>query len=103
LEIQKKYITLQEYYKTKMEETINLTIEELDQIKAIQENYTQLTTAFGQVEIAFVNLREQKDSLKQSLATFKEQEMEFGKALQEKYGVGNIDLETGEFTKAETN
>ena len=82
-------------------ETINLTIEELDQIKAIQEKYTQLTTAFGQIEIAQENLTSQKEGLKKALATFKEQEMEFGKALQEKYGVGNINLETGEFTKVE--
>ena len=74
-------------------ETINLTIEELDQIKAIQENYTQLTTQ--------ETLTSQKEALKKALTTFKEQEMEFGKALQEKYGVGNINLETGEFTKVE--
>lgn len=82
-------------------ETINLTIEELDQIKAIQEKYTQLTTAFGQIEIAQETLTSQKEALKKALTTFKEQEMEFGKALQEKYGVGNINLETGEFTKVE--
>jgi hypothetical protein len=82
-------------------ESINLTIEELDQIKAIQEKYTQLTTAFGQIEIAQETLTSQKEALKKALTTFKEQEMEFGKALQEKYGVGNINLETGEFTKVE--
>jgi hypothetical protein len=82
-------------------ESINLTIEELDQIKAIQENYTQLTTSFGQIEIAQEALTSQKEALKKALATFKEQEMEFGKALQEKYGVGTINLETGEFTKVE--
>lgn len=82
-----------------MEETINLTIEELDQIKAIQENYTQLTTAFGQIEIALENLTSQKEGLRKSLTTFKEQETEFGKTLQEKYGNGNINIETGEFTK----
>lgn len=84
-------------------ETINLTIEELDQIKLIQENYTQLTTAFGQIEIAQETLNSQKEGLKKALATLKDQEMESGKALQEKYGVGTINLETGEFTKTETN
>ena len=84
-------------------ETINLTIEELDQIKSIQENYAQLTEAFGQTEIALENLTTQKNSLRKTLVAFKEQETEFGKALQEKYGVGTINLETGEFTKTETN
>ena len=67
-------------------ETINLTIEELDQIKAIQENYTQLTTAFGQIEIAQENLTSQKEGLKKTLTTFKEQETQFLVNYFKKYG-----------------
>ena len=62
-------------------ETINLTIEELDQIKAIQENYTQLTTAFGQIEIAQENLTSQKEGLKKALLKINSPEISGAPAL----------------------
>ena len=42
-----------------------------------------------------------KDSLVEALTSLKNKEVEVGKTLQDKYGNGTIDLESGIFTKTE--
>ena len=42
-----------------------------------------------------------KDSLVESLTSLKNKEAEVGQMLQDKYGNGTIDLESGIFTKTE--
>jgi hypothetical protein len=82
-----------------MEETLVLTTEELSDLKSIQEQGNQIMTGFGQVEIAIQTLELQKESLIEALAELKQKETQYGKTLQDKYGNGNINIETGEFTK----
>jgi hypothetical protein len=80
-------------------ETIKLTQEEIDTLKSIQEANNNLMISFGQLEMAFQSLKLQKESLVGTLANLKNKETEIGTQLQEKYGSGNINIETGEFTK----
>lgn len=80
-------------------ETIKLTQEEIDSLKSIQEESSNLTVSFGQLEIAFQSLKLQKENLVEVLVNLKNKETEIGTQLQEKYGNGNINIETGEFTK----
>jgi len=80
-------------------ETIKLTQEEIDSLKSIQEESSNLTVSFGQLEIAFQSLKLQKENLVEALVNLKNKETEIGTQLQEKYGNGNINIETGEFTK----
>jgi hypothetical protein len=80
-------------------ETIKLTQEEIDTLKSIQEANNNLMISFGQLEMAFQSLKLQKESLVGKLANLKNKETETGLQLQEKYGNGNINIETGEFTK----
>ena len=82
-----------------MEETVILTQEELDGLKSIQEQGNQIMTGFGQVEVAIQTLELQKESLIEALAELKQKETQYGQTLQDKYGNGNINIETGEFTK----
>ena len=82
-----------------MEETVILTTEELSDLKSIQEQGNQIMTGFGQVEIAIQTLELQKESLIEALAELKQKETQYGQTLQDKYGNGNINIETGEFTK----
>jgi hypothetical protein len=79
-------------------ETIKLTQEEIDSLKSIQEANNNLMINFGQLEMTFQSLQLQKESLIGTLANLKNKETEIGTKLQEKYGNGNINLETGEFT-----
>jgi hypothetical protein len=80
-------------------ETIILTQEEIDALKSIQEESNNLIVSFGQLEMAFQSLQLQKESLIGKLANLKNKETETGIYLREKYGDGNINIETGEFTK----
>lgn len=82
-----------------------LTPEELKSIKDLQAKYNQTIFEIGASEaqlIAFQQgidkLQKAKDGLVSDLATIEQKESELVKSLQEKYGVGNINSETGEIT-----
>jgi flagellar biosynthesis/type III secretory pathway chaperone len=82
-------------------EKIVLTQEEINDLKSIQEQNSQLIVSFGQIEIGIQNLDTQKLELIKQLQILKNKENELAKALQVKYGNGNINIETGEFTKVD--
>ena len=74
-----------------MSELKKLTEAELSAVKAIKAEYNELVVAFGEVEVQKLRLIEvQKD-----LAN---REGDFAKQLQEKYGQGSINIETGEIS-----
>jgi oligoribonuclease NrnB/cAMP/cGMP phosphodiesterase (DHH superfamily) len=82
-----------------------LTPEELDSIKSLQSKYNQTIFEIGASEaqlIAFQQgidkLQEAKKGLVSDLTTIEQKESELVKSLQEKYGAGNINPETGEIT-----
>ena len=74
-----------------MSEVKKLTEAELSAVKAIKAEYNELVVAFGEVEVQKLRLIEvQKD-----LAI---REGELAKQLQDKYGQGSINIETGEIS-----
>jgi hypothetical protein len=80
-------------------EKITLTQEEIDLLKSIQEENNKLMASFGQLEMALQSINLQKEVLIKMFTNLKNKENEVGTTLQEKYGNGNINIETGEFTK----
>ena len=80
-------------------EKMLLEKKELDQIKEFQQTELNLVDQLGSIEYQLQTLQLQKDDLKQGIITLQEQSQKFGKELQQKYGDGNINIETGEFTK----
>jgi len=74
-----------------------LTQEEIQSLKTIQTNQSNLVQALGTVEYRIQLLELDKQSLKSQLQKQIEDETKIAKELQEKYGDGNIDLEKGEF------
>jgi hypothetical protein len=66
-----------------------LTSEELQIVKDLKQEYTNLAFTLGELEIQKVMLL---DTQKELAA----KEKQIAKQLQEKYGEGTIDLETGE-------
>ena len=78
--------------------TQKLTSEELEKLKNFQTQNNQITNSLGQIEIQKQVLESQKIDILQQLSKFQEESSELSKELQEKYGNGNIDIETGEFT-----
>jgi len=85
--------------------SLKLTAEELQQIKDLQSKYNQTIFEIGASEaqqIAFQQgidkLQKAKEGLVSDLTTVEQKESELIKSLQEKYGQGNINPETGEVT-----
>jgi hypothetical protein len=74
-----------------------LTQEEIQSLKLIQTNQSNLVQALGTVEYRIQLLELDKQTLKTQLQKQTEDETKIAEELQEKYGDGNIDLEKGEF------
>jgi prefoldin subunit 5 len=62
---------------------------------------------FGEIEMELIfldnrieEMHKMKDSLKSELATMQQEERKVSKDLEDKYGQGNLNLETGEFIPA---
>lgn len=77
-----------------MSQVIKLQENEIEKIKSTQGEITRLTYNLGQLEV-------QKSSILIELEKVQAQQGELGKELNDKYGEGNINLETGELTLTE--
>ena len=80
-------------------EKVLLKKEELDTIKEIQQTELNLVDQLGSIEYQIQTLQLQKDNLRQEIIKLQTKSQKFGDDLQQKYGDGNINIETGEFTK----
>ena len=80
-------------------EKVLLEKKELDTIKEIQQIELNLVDQLGSIEYQIQTLRLQKDNLRQEIIKLQTKSQKFGDDLQQKYGDGNINIETGEFTK----
>ena len=84
---------------------IKFTDEELQSLKQIQQDYLECQNAFGQIAIQKIALQQQTDGLAKSEEEYAKKysdtqakEQEVAKELNDKYGAGNLDPETGVFT-----
>ena len=71
-----------------------LTSEELNQVKNLQEQTQQVTMQLGAVEI-------KKMQLKDLIQNLQQQEEQIAKTLSNKYGIGTLDIDTGKLTITE--
>lgn len=76
--------------------TNKLTQEELQQLQQIQTNNRAVTQEFGQIAILQLDLNNRKANAETYLDNLRKSEVELAKALEDKYGKGSINLETGE-------
>ncbi len=81
-----------------MSKTIKVTEEELTILKGYQQKQNNITFNLGNVDIQKAILEGQRSTILENLANLQEESNKTAKELQDKYGDGNIDLETGEFT-----
>lgn len=89
-------------------ENKQFSAEELDQIKGLQEKYNVLGIQLVQLKLAQKNaeaylktLKEQEETLEAQIIKTNEEEKLLASQLDEKYGAGNLDLESGIFTPNE--
>ena len=84
-----------------MSKPIKLSKEELEVLKSYQLKQNDITFKLGNVDIQKAIIEGQRSDLLDKLANLQEESNKVGKELQEKYGEGNINLETGELTLSE--
>jgi len=78
-----------------------LTQEELQRIKQLQNQSQGIVNELGTIEVARINLTARYDAAKEAMSALNEAEQALAKELQEKYGDGTINLDTGEIEVAE--
>jgi|688.fasta_scaffold291240_2 hypothetical protein len=81
-----------------MSEIKKLSQEELDSVKAIKNEYTNLAVSLGELELQKANIAKEKQRLLDAQSQLIEKENEIAKQLSDKYGNGTINLETGEIS-----
>jgi hypothetical protein len=77
-----------------------LTQEELNQLSELQQKNAALVKELGQISLAEINLDGRKEKAEVFLAELRQSEVDLIKELENKYGVGSIDLTAGEFIPA---
>ncbi len=87
-----------------MENEIKFTEEELQSIKSLQDESTQIVMEFGQIELALLNnanqlkaLESEKSRLQERYQSLTSQEQQLVHELNTKYGSGTVDIESGVF------
>jgi hypothetical protein len=73
-----------------------LTPEELQSLRDLNEKQVSLISTLGQIEYQIIVLNKQKENLKNQIEIIELENTKLGKTLTEKYGDGNLSLETGE-------
>ena len=79
-------------------ETKVLTQEELTKLTNLQNQQNDLILNLGSIEYRMSLLEKNKEILKTRILELEKSNNELGQQLTEKYGSGNINLETGEIT-----
>mgnify|MGYP000060737857 CR=1 FL=1 len=82
-----------------MEQTF-ITKEEKSRFDNIRKSEEQIVIGLGQIEYQIQSLELEKENIITQLSQLREDQTSLGKELTEKYGDGNVNLDTGEFTKA---
>jgi predicted nucleic acid-binding Zn-ribbon protein len=85
--------------------TTKFTEQEMQSIKEVQEEYSKVGVQLVQIKLArkssedyLKQLEEQESAITQTILELSEKEKEIADALNDKYGVGSLDMESGEFT-----
>ena len=88
-----------------MSEEKKLSTEELEKVKDIRKNYITIQNAFGQLHLTKLNLEKQLnnidanyESLTDEYEKTQDAERTLIKSIQDKYGVGTLNIEDGTFT-----
>ncbi len=76
-----------------------LTPEELTEIKSLNDQRNKLTEVFGNLEFDLQLIKLEKLKVVEELKNVSESTDKMALKLQEKYGEGNVNVETGEFIK----
>ena len=82
-----------------MEKTV-LSKEEIENLSSLQQQQDTFIIQLGQIEYQKNLLDKQQHITKQQIESFENEQIQLAKQLEEKYGKGTVNLESGEFIKA---
>ena len=92
-----------------MAKEVKFTDDELKQLQGLQTSYQEKQLQFGQLKVQRILLEQQSDSLEEAEVKLEEDykvvqetERKLVQQLNEKYGPGSLNPETGVFTPTET-
>jgi len=92
-----------------MAKEVKFTDDELKQLQGLQTSYQEKQLQFGQLKVQRILLQQQSDaletaevSLEEDYKGVQETERSIVQQLNEKYGPGSLNPETGVFTSTET-
>jgi len=93
-----------------MAKEIKFTDDELKSLSGLAQGYQTTQAAFGQLRVQKILLAQQQDGLEEAevkleadYISLQENERNIVKELNEKYGPGSLDPQTGVFTPTETD
>ena len=81
-----------------MEKTV-LSKEEINNLSSLQQQQDTFIIQLGQIEYQKNMLDQQKQKVNQQIESFEKSQIKLAKELEEKYGKGTVNLESGEFVK----
>ena len=76
---------------------MKLTKEEVNQLKHIKSSTEKVVNEFGQISISEEGLKQRKARAVEFLDQLKGQENQLAKSLEDKYGKGSVNIDSGEF------
>jgi|TARA_R110002020_G_scaffold439988_1_gene650576 uncharacterized protein with PIN domain len=82
-----------------MEKSV-LSKEEINNLSSLQQQQDNFIIQLGQIEYQINLLEQQKQNIRHQIKSFENNQVQLAKQLEEKYGKGTVNLESGEFIKA---
>ena len=77
--------------------TEKLTEQEISSVKEIQKLRAEIIEKYGLIEMSIQDLKLQKQEITEEFKEIKITELKLSQELQSKYGVGTINIDSGEF------
>ena len=77
---------------------IKFTQEEINSITELQNKTQSVVFQLGQLKLSEMQLESRLEELKQNLTSIENEETSLADTFSKKYGVGSLNIETGEFT-----
>lgn len=77
-----------------------ITEEEKANFVDLRNREEQIIVGLGQLEYQIQSMELEKENILTQLSQLRQDQTQIGQELTEKYGDGNVNLDTGEFTKA---
>jgi hypothetical protein len=77
-----------------------LTEEEVKSLTSLQQEQNDLLFQLGQVNYQLYFFEREKTRVQNLIEAFEQKQTDSAKQLEEKYGAGTVNLESGEFIKA---